>query len=110
MKNIEIDDPFYKRGRNAPCLCGSGKKYKKCCLHHLDQTIESENVLTQEVINRLNSLIDPEESAIRPLSDIIFEYAEELLDDVTTPLEMEGFVLLATAAWNLSFVDKDNRI
>ena len=21
-----------KTGRNAPCLCGSGKKYKKCCL------------------------------------------------------------------------------
>ncbi len=19
-------------GRNDPCLCGSGKKYKKCCL------------------------------------------------------------------------------
>ncbi|NOQ76604.1 MAG: DUF1186 domain-containing protein [Methylococcaceae bacterium] len=22
-----------KIGRNDPCLCGSGKKYKKCCLH-----------------------------------------------------------------------------
>ena len=22
-----------KPGRNAPCPCGSGKKYKKCCLH-----------------------------------------------------------------------------
>ena len=22
-----------KIGRNAPCPCGSGKKYKKCCLH-----------------------------------------------------------------------------
>lgn len=22
----------YKPGRNDPCLCGSGKKYKKCCL------------------------------------------------------------------------------
>jgi len=22
-----------KVGRNAPCPCGSGKKYKKCCLH-----------------------------------------------------------------------------
>ena len=22
-----------KVGRNDPCLCGSGKKYKKCCLH-----------------------------------------------------------------------------
>lgn len=22
-----------KVGRNEPCLCGSGKKYKKCCLY-----------------------------------------------------------------------------
>ena len=22
-----------KVGRNSPCPCGSGKKYKKCCLH-----------------------------------------------------------------------------
>jgi uncharacterized protein YecA (UPF0149 family) len=25
-------DPFRKTGRNDPCPCGSGKKYKKCCL------------------------------------------------------------------------------
>lgn len=24
--------PFYKVGRNSPCPCGSGKKFKKCCL------------------------------------------------------------------------------
>ena len=24
--------PFKKIGRNVPCPCGSGKKYKKCCL------------------------------------------------------------------------------
>jgi len=24
---------FNKMGRNHPCPCGSGKKYKKCCLH-----------------------------------------------------------------------------
>lgn len=22
-----------KHPRNSPCLCGSGKKYKKCCLN-----------------------------------------------------------------------------
>jgi len=22
-----------KPGRNEPCICGSGKKYKKCCLN-----------------------------------------------------------------------------
>ena len=25
-----------KVGRNEPCPCGSGKKYKKCCLFHND--------------------------------------------------------------------------
>ncbi|SHH95537.1 hypothetical protein SAMN02745207_03404 [Clostridium grantii DSM 8605] len=32
--NEEIDMPIKKEpkiGRNEPCLCGSGKKYKKCC-------------------------------------------------------------------------------
>ncbi len=28
---IVFDSP--KVGRNDPCPCGSGKKYKKCCLH-----------------------------------------------------------------------------
>jgi len=24
-----------KMGRNKPCLCGSGKKFKKCCLKEI---------------------------------------------------------------------------
>jgi hypothetical protein len=28
-----------KTGRNDPCPCGSGKKYKRCCLEH-DQQVE----------------------------------------------------------------------
>ncbi len=27
----QIEEPRGKIGRNAPCPCGSGKKYKKCC-------------------------------------------------------------------------------
>ena len=26
-------NPFKSVGRNDPCPCGSGKKFKKCCLH-----------------------------------------------------------------------------
>ncbi|MFY3790748.1 SEC-C metal-binding domain-containing protein [Ureibacillus sp. MALMAid1270] len=26
-----IQDKFWKIGRNGPCICGSGKKFKKCC-------------------------------------------------------------------------------
>lgn len=29
LKPIVRDNP--KVGRNDPCICGSGKKYKKCC-------------------------------------------------------------------------------
>ena len=24
--------------RNNPCICGSGKKYKKCCINSIDKT------------------------------------------------------------------------
>lgn len=24
-------------GRNAPCICGSGNKFKKCCLHKIEE-------------------------------------------------------------------------
>ena len=27
-----VVNPFRDVGRNDPCPCGSGKKYKKCCL------------------------------------------------------------------------------
>ncbi|WP_312862075.1 SEC-C metal-binding domain-containing protein [Muricoccus pecuniae] len=26
-------NPMRAVGRNDPCPCGSGKKFKKCCLH-----------------------------------------------------------------------------
>ncbi|HEY8461009.1 MAG TPA: SEC-C metal-binding domain-containing protein [Blastocatellia bacterium] len=32
--NFPLNDPYAapkKIGRNDPCPCGSGKKYKKCC-------------------------------------------------------------------------------
>lgn len=31
MTQRPIRNPGEKRGRNEPCVCGSGKKWKKCC-------------------------------------------------------------------------------
>ena len=31
-RNFRYGSGMTKTGRNAPCPCGSGKKYKKCCL------------------------------------------------------------------------------
>lgn len=30
--NVTVENETAKIGRNEPCPCGSGKKYKKCCL------------------------------------------------------------------------------
>ncbi|MDA1310108.1 MAG: DUF1186 domain-containing protein [Proteobacteria bacterium] len=31
--NVTADNPYRNVGRNDPCPCGSGKKFKKCCLN-----------------------------------------------------------------------------
>lgn len=32
LKDIKKHPNKYRIGRNEPCPCGSGKKFKKCCL------------------------------------------------------------------------------
>jgi hypothetical protein len=33
LNKIHLTNTAVRAGRNDPCVCGSGKKYKKCCLH-----------------------------------------------------------------------------
>ena len=51
-----------KIGRNAPCPCGSGKKYKKCCM--MKRQTES---LTRSRVHRTTDALIPK----------ILEYAEK---------------------------------
>ncbi len=42
-----------KTGRNEPCPCGSGKKYKKCCLKNKKPaTVEHVPTSTWDFVNR----------------------------------------------------------
>lgn len=43
-----------KIGRNEPCHCGSGKKYKKCCLKK-DRQEQKENRIVNQTLNMLNN-------------------------------------------------------
>ncbi|MGZ3633322.1 MAG: DUF1186 domain-containing protein, partial [Parachlamydiaceae bacterium] len=44
-KQNSLNQPKGKLGRNDPCPCGSGKKYKRCCLGH--EQAAQENVRTE---------------------------------------------------------------
>ena len=55
-----------KIGRNDPCPCGSGEKYKKCCLdrpgpilpffHRFLTYEEVDDMSTEDIIQRLDSI------------------------------------------------------
>lgn len=52
-----------KIGRNAPCPCGSGKKYKKCCINKPEYTFMSksfsqylQSFLTYEKVNEMSTI------------------------------------------------------
>jgi hypothetical protein len=42
-----------KVGRNAPCPCGSGKKYKKCCIANVVSALNREPKLPHEDVRQL---------------------------------------------------------
>jgi len=49
-----------KTGRNDPCPCGSGKKYKRCCLGKGDDSVSTVKP-AQDVFNDLHQALDDEE-------------------------------------------------
>lgn len=55
-----------KIGRNDPCHCGSGKKYKRCCLNIVPQNQSDD--LTDIFLNKLKNM---DEAAIQELTDKI---------------------------------------
>jgi len=63
-----------KHGRNAPCPCGSGKKYKKCCL---EATPEPVDLLYRRLSETHNRLVDR-----------LMDYAVELFEETTVSVAM----------------------
>jgi hypothetical protein len=50
----KLKPPTSKPGRNAPCPCGSGKKYKQCCE---GREITASNFLTKWIVVIVISLL-----------------------------------------------------
>ena len=78
-------------GRNDPCHCGSGKKYKKCCMAEDDQArslelknINSENIANSQLdISEVLPQFDPSTNSAEynALEDWVDEYLKTIDDD-----------------------------
>lgn len=105
----------HKIGRNDPCPCGSGKKYKKCCIaretlldndYRLDLRPFMDIVRRHRLTHQPNvmSFKDADESS---LSTTIFKYAEDLLSLAETDEDVEIILFIAIMAWNLAVGEDD---
>ncbi|SDI41345.1 SEC-C metal-binding domain-containing protein [Natribacillus halophilus] len=93
-----------KIGRNSPCPCGSGEKYKHCCLEKEDNVVS----MTPRTRQELEKLDDQ-------LGDFSFEYRERYLElyfdyadahDFDPEIEGDYFTLfIVWATFNAPLVD-----
>ncbi len=68
-----------KTGRNAPCPCGSGKKYKKCCMN-------KEKAPEDLLWHRLGDAHD------RLVNDLL-KYTRDSFSDAVFPVAMDEFLM-----------------
>jgi len=99
-----------KPGRNAPCPCGSGKKYKKCCLNKAKPPVD---LLWRRLGNTHDRLIDKLLAfADRSFGELamILALGEFLLWPETNPLEdpTDGHVQLFTPWFVFNWVCDPN--
>lgn len=106
--------------RNAPCICGSGKKYKKCCLHKETQGLQNNtaeiNIKDKEIKKNASKLRYPIfESDIDSLSNSVVdliksknydkakEVCKKLLEEF--PDQVDGYERFAAV-----YEDEGNRL
>src|SRR3990167_8419238 len=110
MKTIQT-----KLGRNDPCSCGSGRKYKKCCLSE-EYWVSSDPTPLSEIAwqkseqrfkQRLQNTWGDKCTMLKgqlevKMSEVILHLAEELLEYATSKQDSNKAITVTCAAWNLA--------
>ena len=81
-----------KIGRNDPCPCGSGKKYKKCCYQQKSDFERSDNNVPPVKI-----------------SEAILKISEPLRRNFPKRERISVIISMAIFAWNMSLTSEDAR-
>ena len=94
-------------GRNQPCPCGSGKKYKKCCY--------GKNNINKIILSKGFGKNLPEEAVIttnpqkEKMSEILLEFAKPLTDECENDKAFYNALQISVIAWNSSFLPSGER-
>jgi hypothetical protein len=89
MNLADYRSPKNNIGRNDPCPCGSGKKYKKCCLNNDNNSLLINKSLQHSDIKQLEPLYS-ERNSWRDQELATRSFAEAAYDDVILACLQEG--------------------
>jgi len=94
-------------GRNQPCPCGSGKKYKKCCYgkNNISKIFLSDGPGKKF----LEGAIVTENPQKEKISEILLEFAEPLTAACEGDKAFYNALQLSVIAWNSSFFSLKDR-
>jgi tetratricopeptide (TPR) repeat protein len=90
-----------KISRNSPCPCGSGKKYKKCCLLRKEaEAVEMRKIMEQNLgkaMAEVDDLNDLSNSVVDLIGEKKFDEAETVCHELTKryPDQVDGIERLA---------------
>lgn len=116
FKGYYMNIKSYKLGRNESCLCGSGQKYKRCCLTKDGAYSQADNVkektilfknakrLRERVQNDLGGLVLQGGIDGIKMSEVIVELADFLLEQAHTEDRVRAAITITCTAWNLAVV------
>ncbi len=111
-------------GRNSPCPCGSGKKYKRCCIQRgnlalpTDQEFDarrSQELMARRIITRDqrpgmgDPIIIHDPKGMRKMSEVLIEFAEPVMERADSFEDRKKAFSVAALTWNLSLEDPDDR-
>jgi len=100
-------------GRNDPCLCGSGKKYKKCC--EQKQAVSVEDVRSEELDRLLQSFYDeyPERKDYSALLSVMddwkFKLQQYLDEEMIEAIAIDEFFFHQKPEIWLKYIEKQQK-
>jgi hypothetical protein len=86
-------------GRNEPCPCGSGRKYKRCCLEKDQERLHHSSTVTGLTQEELEA--QPEPHLTQAMLDKTNPYEIAKFDPVKIPAALRGAYFLRLSAFNL---------
>ncbi|MBA3814384.1 MAG: SEC-C domain-containing protein [Alphaproteobacteria bacterium] len=109
-----------KIGRTDPCICGSGKKYKKCCLaanvieEIQDDDLQTQQFAQQTITERVKSrhkdgeciVGTSEKMGFVSMSNTIIEFAGDFLHMDADYAAQRNILTFAITAWNLALISE----